>query len=167
MDNTLRELCDKEDFKSIQQFFHDQGQVNIDEIDMALRVIASTNNTLIAQFLIEKGATNVTEALSEATSQHGTDDMITLLLQHGANPQNWMAMEYAIQQEEFHAVQLLINAGFNEWSKALISSVHHKKISFVHLFLQHHRPSPDELERLSQSLSTNPHPEIYQLLGLP
>lgn len=160
----LRELCEKEDLKAIEQLCHEE--LTIDDLNMALRTIALTNNISIAKCLIQRGANSFTMALSEATSGHGTDDMISFLLSQGADMNDWMAMENAIQQNEDNAVQLLITAGFTLWDKALLSSVELGRISFVLLFLHYHQPTPQDLELFVQCLQRHPNPEIQLILGL-
>ncbi len=155
----LIELCEKEDFKSIQE----QEEVSIDELNSALRSIASTNNIVIAQYLIDRGANCFTMALCDATCAHGTDDMVSFLLKKGADYNDWMAMEYAIEKKESNTVQLLLCAGFDLWDKALLSSVTFGNVEFVRLFLQFYTPSLSDLEEYARVLQRTPNPQLSAL----
>jgi len=167
MNTQLDELCESENQKAIQDFIEEyRHELSLENLNLALRTAALTNNVSIAKYLITQGANCLTMALAEATSRNGTDDMIEFLLHQGADPHDWMAMENAIRKEDANAVQLLINAGFNEWNKALLSSVEFGLIDFTLLFLRFYTPTTHDLELYTQALQRHPNVELGRLLGI-
>jgi hypothetical protein len=146
----------------LQEFRHEISQPCL---NYALGVVSCTNNIQLVQYLIDQGS-NVDDAFCSACNNDSTDDTINYLMEIGGfdlESQN-IYMKRAINMDEAHTINRLIEAGFNDWSSALYDAVSLQKINSIHLFLSHYHPTPDELQELGKLLEDDPNPEILQIL---